>query len=95
VSIYAVNTFCRRIVHDSELRLALHASPHEALQAVRPQLSEEEIALLAAGDVGALSRLGANNFLLHQLGRWELFGLDLPSYGERIRAAWREERSAS
>jgi hypothetical protein len=45
-----------------------------------------------AGDVGRLSRRGANDFLLHQLGRWRVVGLDLPTYAERIRAAYREER---
>ena len=45
---------------------------------------------LLAGDVGRLSKLGANNFLLHQLGRFCLLGLDLPTYAERIRAAYRQ-----
>ncbi|MDX6566865.1 MAG: hypothetical protein QOE10_2527, partial [Gaiellales bacterium] len=31
----------------------------------------------------------ANDFLLHQLGRFELFGLDLPRYADRIRRAYR------
>jgi len=93
VSSYAVDSFCRRIVHDPELRRTLHESPEEALRAARPALTEDEIRLLLAGDVGPLSRAGANSFLLHQLGRFELFGLDLPSYAERIRVEWREERS--
>jgi hypothetical protein len=46
-------------------------------------------AALLAGDVGRLSRMGANHFLLHQLGRWKVLGLDLPTYADRIRAAWR------
>jgi hypothetical protein len=95
VSIYAINSFCRRIVHDAALRRALEDSPEQVLRSMRPALSEEEIALLTAGDVGHLSRMGANNFLLHQLGRWELFGLDLASYGERIRTAWRQEREST
>jgi hypothetical protein len=33
--------------------------------------------------------MGANHFLLHQLGRWQVLGLDLPTYAERIRAARR------
>jgi hypothetical protein len=33
--------------------------------------------------------MGANHFLLHQLGRFRLLGLDLPEYAERIRAAYR------
>jgi hypothetical protein len=89
VSIYAVNTLCRRVVHDPELRAALEADPLSALVAAQPPLAEEEIAALLAGDVGTLSLLGANHFLLHQLGRWRVLGLDLTLYAERIRAAWR------
>jgi hypothetical protein len=33
--------------------------------------------------------MGANHFLLHQPGRWQVLGLDLPLYAERFRAAWR------
>jgi hypothetical protein len=89
VSIYAVNTLCRRVVHEPELRAALAADPLSALVAAQPPLAEEEIAALLAGDVGTLSLLGANHFLLHQLGRWRVLGLDLTLYAERIRAAWR------
>jgi hypothetical protein len=39
--------------------------------------------------VGTLSQMGANHFLLHQLGRFRLLGLDLQRYAERIRAAHR------
>jgi hypothetical protein len=34
--------------------------------------------------------MGANNFLLHQLGRFQLLGLDLPTYADRIQAAYLE-----
>jgi hypothetical protein len=91
VSIYAVNKLCRRVVHEPELRQALATAPLPTLRAVRPALSETEIEALVAGDVGALSTMGANHFLLHQLGRWQLFGLDLPIYAERIRAAHRNQ----
>jgi hypothetical protein len=89
MSLYAVNKLCRRVVHEPELRAALAADPEAALRAARPPLDEEEIAALLAGDVGRLSHMGANHFLLHQLGRWKVLGLDLPTYAERIRAAWR------
>jgi hypothetical protein len=89
MSLYAVDKLCRRVVHEPELRAALAADPEAALRAARPPLSEEEIAALLAGDVGRLSHMGANHFLLHQLGRWQVLGLDLPRYAERIRAAWR------
>jgi aromatic-ring opening dioxygenase LigAB LigA subunit len=95
VSVYAVNKLCRRVVHEPALRAALAADPEPALRAARPPLSEEELRALLAGDVGTLSQLGCNHFLLHQLGRWQVLGLDLPLYAERIRAAHRAERAAA
>lgn len=95
MSVYAVNKLCRRVVHEPALREALTVDPEPVLRACRPPLSDEEIRALCAGDVGSLSKAGANHFLLHQLGRWQLFGLDLPLYAERIRAAHADERSAA
>jgi hypothetical protein len=92
MSIYAVNKICYRVVHEPQLRAALRGAAAEAeaaLRAARPPLSEEELAALLAGDVGRLSKLGANHFLLHQLGRFRLLGLDLPTYADRIRATYR------
>ena len=89
MSVYAVDKLCRRVVHEPELRAALRSNPEATLRAARPPLDEDQVAALLAGDVGRLSRIGANHFLLHQLGRWKVLGLDLPTYAERIRAAWR------
>jgi hypothetical protein len=92
VSIYAVNKVCRRLPHDPELRAALAASPEQAeaaLRAATPPLTDEEIGLVMAGDVGALSRAGANHFLMHLLGRFGLFGLDLREEAARVRDAYR------
>jgi hypothetical protein len=91
VSVYAVNKLCRRVVHEPELRRALSEAPEQTLRAARPPLSDSEIELLLAGDVGALAKLGTNHFLLHQLARWGLLGLDLPTHGERIRAAFPDQ----
>jgi hypothetical protein len=89
MSVYAIDKLCHRIVHEPALRDELARDPETTLRAVRPALSDDEVAALLAGDVGALSRMGANDFLLHQLGRFELFGLDLPRYADRIRRAYR------
>jgi Aromatic-ring-opening dioxygenase LigAB, LigA subunit len=94
MSVYAVNKLCRRVVHEPALREALTVDPEPVLRAVKPSLSEDEIEALVAGDVGTLSKAGCNHFLLHQLGRWQLFGLDLPTYADRIRAAHADERQA-
>jgi hypothetical protein len=90
MSIYAVNKICYRVVREPDLRQALSDSPEQALRAASPPLSEDELRAFLAGDVGRLSKMGANNFLLHQLGRFQLVGLDLPTYADRIRAAYRE-----
>nr|MDT0660382.1 hypothetical protein [Micromonospora sp. DSM 115978] len=90
MSIYAVNKICYRVVHEPDFRQALGDDPATALRTAEPPLSEDEFTALLAGDVGRLSKLGANHFLLHQLGRFRVLGLDLPSYGDRIRAAYPE-----
>lgn len=89
MSIYAVNKVCYRVVREPALRQSLATDPDAVLRSVSPPLTDAEHAALLAGDVGTLSLMGANHFLLHQLGRFRLFGLDLPSYAERIRAAYR------
>jgi hypothetical protein len=89
MSIYAVDKICYRVVREPHLRNELIQTPEEALRAATPPLTEEELQALLVGDVGFLSKMGANHFLLHQLGRFQLFGLDLPTYAERIRAAYR------
>jgi hypothetical protein len=92
MSVYAVNKLCRRVVRDPGLRRQLNEAPEPALRAATPPLTDEEVRLLLAGDVGPLARRGANPFLLHQLGRFEVLGLDLPTYADRIRAEFRAER---
>jgi hypothetical protein len=90
---YPVNKLCYRIVQEPDLREALRNDPERALREARPGLTEAQIGALLAGDVGTLSRAGANHFLLHQIGRFKLLGLDLSTYAERIRAEWRAERT--
>jgi hypothetical protein len=94
VSIYAVNKVCRRVVAEPELRAWLESDPEAALRGARPPLSDEEVALLLAGDIGRLSRLGANNFLLSHLARFQLLGMTLPEHGRRMRAEYASERAA-
>lgn len=93
MSLFAVDKVCRRVVIDPDFVAALREDPDGALRAVSPPLGDRERELLLAGDVGALGRMGANFFLLHQLGRMELFGLTLPLYAERIRAEYAAERA--
>jgi hypothetical protein len=94
MSIYAVNKVCRRVVSEPELRAQLATDPETALRAARPPLTDEEMALLLTGDIGRLSRLGANNFLLSHLARFELLGMTLPEHGRKMRQEYAAERAA-
>jgi len=93
VSLFALDKVCRRVVIDPVFVAALREDPDATLRAVTPPLSDRERELMLDGNVGLLGRMGANFFLLHQLGRMELFGLTLPLYAERIRAEYAAERA--
>jgi hypothetical protein len=85
VSIYAVNKLCRDALHDPAFRAALKADPTTATASL--PLSEDERSALLKGDVAWLFERGAHPFLLAYLTRWELFGLTVPLYSERMRSA--------
>lgn len=97
MTVYAVDKLCYRVSREPELRQALAgttAQREAALRAAAPPLAGDEAGALLRGDVGWLSRHGCNHFLLHQLGRWNLLDLDLPTYARRIREEYRAERQA-
>jgi len=85
MSIYNVNYLCRELLRDHDFRAAMKADPATALRAY--ELTEAERTALLAGDVATLYRMGANAFLLGYLCRFEICGLTLPVYNERIRSA--------
>jgi hypothetical protein len=85
MSAYEINKLCWRAVHDPAFREALKRDP-EAATAPLPLSAGERDALLA-GEVGRLYELGVNGFLLSHLPRFQLFGLTVPLYSERMRAA--------
>jgi hypothetical protein len=90
VSVYAVNKLCRRVVHEPALREQLNGTREQAEAAIRaasPPLSDQEVQLVLDGEVGVLGQIGCNYFLIHQLGRWEVLGMDLKKHGDRVRAA--------
>lgn len=89
MSVYAVNKLCYRVVQEPQLREQLRTDPAAAVDAAEPPLAPEERDAFLSGDVGALSKMGVNHFLLHQVARWNLMGMDLPEYARRIRAAYR------
>ena len=85
MSVYAVNYLCREILRDHAFRAAMKADPAAAI--TRFDLSDEERQALLAGDVAKLYRMGENAFLMGYLPRFEVCGLTMPIYNERIRSA--------
>jgi hypothetical protein len=85
MSVYAVNKICHDALHDLDFRAAVKRDPAAAIAA--RELSGEERKALLAGDVAWLYEHGCHPFLMSYLTRWELFGLKVPVYCERIRKA--------
>lgn len=84
MSIYAVNRMCHQLMHDKNHRYAMQNFPEQTVANL--DLTDEEREAVLAGDVGKLYLLGANAFLLGYLTRFEVLGLSLPVYNERMRA---------
>jgi hypothetical protein len=84
MSIFAVNYLCREVLRDHAFRAAMKADPGKALAPL--DLVDEERRALIAGDVGMLYRMGVNAFLMGYLARFEVCGLNVPVYNERMRA---------
>lgn len=95
MSIYGVHKFFRTCLHDENFR-ALAKSDPEAAMAQMP-LTDEDKDQLRRGDVKALYERGVHAFLLSYYTRWELFGVTVPVYSERIQQAkdWRKDTAAS
>jgi len=84
MSIFNVNYLCRELLRDHAFRAAMKADPAKALSG--KDLTDEERNAMLAGDVGKLFRMGANSFLMNYMARFEVCGLDMQSYNERMRA---------
>jgi hypothetical protein len=85
MSVYAVNKICRDALHDPAFREAVKSDPAAAI--AQRDLSDNERKALLAGDVAWLFEEGCHPFLLAYLTRWDLFGVTVANYSERIRKA--------
>ena len=85
MSVFAVNHLCRELLRDHTFRAAMKADPAAALKPLN--LTQEEREALLSGDVAKLYRMGVNSFLMGYLCRFEICGLTLDVYNERIRSA--------
>ena len=83
MSLYGVHALCRDVRRDEALRKALLDEPGAVL--ARYRLSGAERDALLAGDVATLERMGAHGYLLANLERARVFGLDRQSYVRRIK----------
>ncbi len=84
MSIFAVNYLCREVLRDQAFRAAMKADPASALAPL--DLTDDERRALIAGDVGTLFRMGVNSFLMGYLARFEVCGLNVETYNQRMRA---------
>ena len=84
MSIFAVNYLCREVLRDHAFRAAMKTDPAKALAPL--DLTDDERGLLIAGDVGNLFRTGVNAFLMGYLARFEVCGLNVEAFNERMRA---------
>jgi hypothetical protein len=84
MTIFAVNYLCREILRDHAFRAAMKADPAKAVASL--DLTDDERQALLVGDVGALYRMGVNGFLMGYLARFEVCGLNLEVYNQRMRA---------
>ena len=84
MSIFTVNYLCRELLRDHAFRAAMKRDPVQALAA--KDLTDAERQALLAGDVGALFRMGANAFLMAYMARFEVCGLNVEIYNQRMRA---------
>lgn len=82
MSAYYVNKICYLAQTDPAFRQALREHPAEAIADFR--LTSEEQEALLEGDVATLHRLGAHDFLLGMLPRFELLGLTREVYQARM-----------
>jgi hypothetical protein len=92
MTIFAVNYLCREVLRDHAFRAAMQADPDKALAQL--DLTDDERRLLLAGDVGGLYRIGVNGFLMGYLARFEVCGLNMQNYNERMRAVKVDEIGA-
>jgi Aromatic-ring-opening dioxygenase LigAB, LigA subunit len=84
MSVFAVSYLCREVLRDHTFRAAMKADPAKALAPL--DLSDDERNALIAGDVGTLFRMGVSGFLMGYLARFEVCGLDVQTYNQRMRA---------
>jgi hypothetical protein len=83
MSIYEIDKICYRVQHDPPFRERMRADPTAAI--ADAELTDEEREALLSGDVARLHQLGAHDYLLGHLQRYQLLGLDRDTYQQRMK----------
>jgi hypothetical protein len=83
VTLFAIHEFLYRLRNDAEFDARTQVDPERALSEL--DLTGDERAELAAGDVRALYERGVHAYLLLQLASSGLFGLTRGTYAARMR----------
>ena len=84
MSVLELDRLCRETLRDHVFRAAMQSDPEKAI--ARYRLTDDEKRALLAGDVVTLHRMGVNDFLMGYLARFNICGLSVPVYAERIRS---------
>jgi hypothetical protein len=82
MSVYAVNKVCWLVERNPEFRERFRSQPEATLADF--SLTPDERTAILAGDVITLFRNGGHPFLLQNLGRYEVCGLDTKTYRQLI-----------
>jgi hypothetical protein len=85
MSVLELDRLCRETLRDHAFRKAMQTEPEAAI--ARYRLTEAEKRALLAGDVVALHRMGVNDFLMGYLARFNICGLNIQVFSERIISA--------
>lgn len=85
MSVYALNKVLYQLARDEAFREAVRADPASALS--DRGLEADQLKAMLEADVASLFRMGVHPFLLNHLARFQLVGLDPPTYAQRIKTA--------
>jgi hypothetical protein len=83
MSVYAINKLLYLTENDESFRKRIKSDSEEVLG--ESSLTSEEREALTSGDVLKLFEMGVHAFLLNNLSRHELFGVNSQNYLPRIR----------
>jgi hypothetical protein len=83
MSVYAINKLLYLTENDESFRQRIKSDPEKVL--AETSLTSEEREALTSGDVLKLFEMGVHAFLLNNMGRHELFGVNSQNYFPRVR----------